>query len=114
MVGAMRSRQSSSKFFPKLIENAENKAHKHQKTLRVLFQDEARFGRINDPRRCGCPAGKRPLVNSQVVREDTYLYGALNPEEGRCDFLILPAMTKACRDVFLEELSHRSLMITAC
>ena len=103
----MKNRQSTSKFFPKLIEDAENIAHKHQKPLRVLFQDEARFGRISDPRRCWCSAGARPIVKSQVVRQYTYLYGALSPEDGRCDFLILPAMIKACMDIFLEELSNR-------
>lgn len=103
----MKNRQSTSKFFPKLIEDAEHIARQHQKTLRVLFQDEARFGRISDPRRCWCSAGKRPIVKSQVVREYTYLYGALSPADGHCDFLVLPAMTKTCMDIFLEELSNR-------
>ncbi len=103
----MKNRQSTSKFFPKLIEDAENIARQHQKTLRVLFQDEARFGRISDPRRCWCSAGKRPIVKSQVVREYTYLYGALSPADGHCDFLVLPAMTKTCMAIFLEELSNR-------
>ena len=107
MLTAMKNRQSTSKFFPNLIEEAENIARKHQKTLRVLFQDEARFGRINDPRRCWCSAGKRPIVKSQLVREYTYLYGALSPADGHCDFLVLPAMTKTCMDIFLKELSNR-------
>ena len=103
----MQNRQSTLKFFPKLIDNAKKIAQKHRKPLRVMFQDEARFGRINDPRRCWCSGGKRPIVTSQVVREYTYLYGAISPTDGRCDFLILPAMTKTCMDIFLKELSQR-------
>ena len=103
----MRSRLSPSNLFPKLIEEAENNAFEQEKPLRVLFQDEARFGRISDPRRCWCSAGKRPIVKSQVVREYTYLYGALSPADGHCDFLILPSMTKVCMAIFLEELSKR-------
>ena len=72
-----------------------------------MFQDEARFGRINDSRRCWCSAKKRPIVRSQIVREYTYLYGVVSPVDGRCDFLILPAMTTVCMDIFLKELSER-------
>jgi hypothetical protein len=37
--------------------------------VRVLWEDEARFGRIRDPRRCWAPAGVRPEVHTQIVRE---------------------------------------------
>ena len=36
-------------------------------SLRVMFQDEARFGRINDPKRCWCRKGFRPNVGKQIV-----------------------------------------------
>jgi hypothetical protein len=36
---------------------------------RVMLQDEARFGRISDPRRGGVPAGMRPEASRQVVRQ---------------------------------------------
>ena len=36
-----------------------------------MLQDEARFGRINAPKRCF-----RPVVLKQTVREYTYAYGA--------------------------------------
>jgi transposase len=35
----------------------------------VMLQDEARFGRISDPRRGGVPAGMRPEASRQVVRQ---------------------------------------------
>jgi putative transposase len=37
--------------------------------VRVMFEDEARFGRSSDPRRCWAPAGVRPEVHTQIVRE---------------------------------------------
>ena len=39
--------------------------------LRVMFQDEARFGRLSDPRRCWAPAPLRPVVPVALVREYT-------------------------------------------
>jgi hypothetical protein len=35
----------------------------------MLLEEEARFGRISDTRRCWAPAGVRPEVSTQVVRE---------------------------------------------
>lgn len=75
--------------------------------LRVMFQDEARFGRINDPKRCWSPEGTRPTVGKQIVREYTYAYGAVSPRDGGADFLILPVMTAAAINVFLEEVGQR-------
>lgn len=37
--------------------------------IRLMFQDEARFGRISDTRRCGCPKPVRPLCQAMVVQE---------------------------------------------
>lgn len=54
--------------------------------LRVMFQDEARFGRINEPKRCWCRPGFRPNVGKQIVREYIYAYGAFSPKDGEADF----------------------------
>jgi hypothetical protein len=72
-----------------------------------MFQDEARFGRITEPYACWAPHGVRPDVSAQIIREYTYLYGAVSPKDGRCDFLILPAMNGECMNVFLAALSQR-------
>ena len=69
-------------------------------------QDEARFGRINDPKRCWSPKRTRPTVG-QIVREYTYAYGAVSPRDGAADFLILPVMTAGAMKVFLDELARR-------
>ena len=34
-----------------------------------MFQDEARFGRMSDPRACWAPAPHRPVVNLALIRE---------------------------------------------
>ncbi|MFO1349871.1 MAG: hypothetical protein U1F68_04005 [Gammaproteobacteria bacterium] len=58
-----------------------------------MFEDEARFGRLSEPKRCWAAPGIRPRVCQQQVREYTYAYGAVSPLDGRADFLILPVMT---------------------
>ena len=72
-----------------------------------MFQDEARFGRINDPKRCWSPKRTRPTVGKQIIREYTYAYGAVSPRDGAADFLILPVMTAVAMKVFLDELARR-------
>ena len=42
------------------------------RSLRLMFEDEARFGRISDPRRAWAPPGVRPHVVSRIVREYGY------------------------------------------
>jgi len=54
----------------------------------VLFQDEARFGRMSDPRRCWAPRPIRPQVGLALVREYTYAFGAVSPADGRLDWML--------------------------
>ena len=72
-----------------------------------MFQDEARFGRINDPRRCWAPKGIRPEVGMQIVREYTYAFGAVSPHDGTLDSLVLPVVTAEAMSIFLEEVARR-------
>ena len=72
-----------------------------------MFQDEARFGRINDPRRCWAPEGLRPEVSVQIVREYTYVFGAVSPHDGILDTLILPEVHAEAMSLFLAEVAHR-------
>ncbi len=71
-----------------------------------MFMDEARFGRMNRPVRCWAPAGVRPVVDCQTVREYTYAYGALCPDDGVLDSLILPSMHSECFGHFVSEISQ--------
>lgn len=72
-----------------------------------MFQDEARFGRATDPSRSWAPPGMRPIAPALIIREYTYAYGAISPEDGVHDSLILPAMDTECMNVFLDEVSKR-------
>ena len=72
-----------------------------------MFQDEARFGRINEPRACWAPKGMRPISVKQIIREYTYAYGAISPKDGVFDSLILPTMDTCAMSIFLREVSKR-------
>lgn len=72
-----------------------------------MFQDEARFGRISDTRRCWCPKPFRPLVKAMITQDYTYAYAAVSPRDGRLDSLILPHVNGACMHLFLEEMASR-------
>jgi hypothetical protein len=75
--------------------------------LRLMLQDEGRFGRISTPRRCWAPRGMRPEVPSQIVREYTYAYVAVSPHDGTLDSLILPHVSEQAMSIFLQEVSDR-------
>lgn len=92
-----------------MVQAGIKEAEKQNLSLRVMFQDEARFGRINDPKRCWCRAKFRPAVGKQMVREYVYAYGAFSPKDGVADFLILPSMDTQSMNIFLAELSSRHI-----
>jgi len=72
-----------------------------------MFQDEGRFGRINDPRRCWAPPGVRPQVGAQLVREYSYAFAAVSPQDGTLDSLILPEVNTETMSIFLAEVAAR-------
>jgi hypothetical protein len=74
--------------------------------IRVMFQDEARFGRISDTRRCWCPKPVRPLCYAMVTQEYTYAYAAVSVD-GELDTLILPHTSSDCMQVFIDEVASR-------
>jgi hypothetical protein len=75
--------------------------------FRIMFEDEARFGRISDTRRCWCPKPHRPLCRSMVTQEYTYVYGAVSIIDGGLDSLILPHVNGDCMQIFLDEVASR-------
>ena len=58
------------------------------KTVRLMFQDEAGFGRINNPKYCWCEKGIRPSVPCHHIREYRYAYGAVEPLTGEGYFVV--------------------------
>ena len=89
------------------MKKARRAAAKRGRRLRIMFGDEARFGRMNRPRPCWAPVGIRPEVACQLIREYVYLYGAVTPKDGTCIFLILPAPDTECFQIFLETLAKK-------
>ena len=74
-------------------------------SVRLMFGDEAGFGRINKPKYCWCSPGFRPTVPCHHIREYRYAYGAVEPLNGVSFFLVLPYCNTDRMNVFLRELS---------
>ena len=75
-------------------------------TIRLMFQDEAGFGRINKPKYCWCSKKTRPSVPCHHIREYRYVFGAVEPITGDSYFLIMPYCDSICTNAFLAELSE--------
>lgn len=75
--------------------------------MRIMFQDEARFGRISDTRHCWRPKPIRPICKYMVTQEYTYAYAAACVSSGELDSLILPYVNGNCMQIFLDELAAR-------
>jgi transposase len=75
--------------------------------IRLMFQDEARFGRINDVRRCWAPKPTRPVCQAMLTHEYTYAYAAVDVQTGALDTLILPHVNTECMQLFLDEVGSR-------
>ena len=79
---------------------------KNQKQLpiRLMFQDEARFGRMSDPRSCWAPMPKRPVVNLALIREFKYEYAAVSPWDGVLDYMTSEKMNTDNMSRFLDQI----------
>lgn len=75
--------------------------------LRLMFQDEARFGRISDCRYCWAPRPLRPTVKAMLTHQYVYAYAAVSPMDGAVDSLVLPAVNGGCMELFLHEVATR-------
>ncbi len=71
--------------------------------VRLLFQDEARFGRMVRIRRCWSPAPQRPMVDNGYERQFQYVYGVVSPKEGELDWRICSAMNTEEMGKFLAQ-----------
>lgn len=73
----------------------------------MLFQDEARFGRIALPRACWAPRPFRPKVERSIVREFVYVYSSVNPQDGTMVWAISDKMNTFKMNAFLEQISKK-------
>lgn len=75
--------------------------------IRLYFQDEAQFGRINTLQKCWCLKGVIPTAPQQVIREFTFVFTAACPETGKTCSLILPRADTETMNLFLLTLSEQ-------
>lgn len=75
--------------------------------IRLYFQDEARFGRINTVQKCWCMKGIIQTITQQLVREYTYVFNAVCPETGKTCSLIMPTANTEAMNIFLQTLSEQ-------
>ena len=71
--------------------------------VRLMFQEEARFGRRVRIRGCWAPSPQRPVVANGYERELQYVYGAVSPLEGELDWRICSVMNTEQRGTFLAQ-----------
>jgi transposase len=75
--------------------------------LRLMFKDEARVGRMIEPRRAWTPPHLRPLVATRIEREYGSAYAAVSPHDGALVSLVLPEVNAELMSLFLAEVARR-------
>ena len=75
--------------------------------VRLMFQDEGRFGLLGTPRRCWAPRGTRPVVGARLERKYLYVFSAVSPHDGVLDSLVLPWVNAETMSLFLAEVALR-------
>ena len=80
--------------------------NKHQLPVQLMLQDEARFGRMSDPRSCWAPAPHLPVVNLALIREFRYQYATVSPWDGSLDFMTTEKMNTENMTRFLAQVSQ--------
>ena len=93
------------KKLPEVLETLLTRDAVQGRHVRLMFQDEARFGRMVRIRRCWAPSPQRPVVVNGYEREFQYVYGAVSPLEGELDWMICPAMNTERMGLFLAQVS---------
>jgi hypothetical protein len=71
---------------------------------RLLFEDEAGFGRMTDVRRCWAPAPARPIAPRQQVREFVHALAAVRPFDGALTGLLCEDLDHAVMSTFLTKI----------
>ena len=77
--------------------------------VRLMYQDEAGFGRISKMSSCWAPQGIRPNIHSHYMREYRYCYGAVDAQTG--DSLLLEDAILSGRMNFYGK-SHKLIQMT--
>lgn len=80
--------------------------NKKNQPVRLMFHDEARFGRMSNPRSCWAPTPQRPVVGRALVREFKYEYAAVSPWSGDLDYMTLEKMDTEHMSRFLRQVGQ--------
>lgn len=83
-------------------------------TGRLMFKDEAGFGRINNSKRCWCSPGQQPFVLCHHMQEYRYTFGAVEPLSGESFFLTIPNCDTNCTNISVRILQTVSPMTLFC
>jgi len=77
----------------------------NKRPIRLMFQDEARFGRMVRIRKCWAPPSVRPVVFNGYERQFTYVYGAVSPADGHFEWMLSEKMNTVQMGAFLAQVS---------
>jgi hypothetical protein len=94
------------KKLPELLAATLNQVELCGRSVRLMFQDEARFGRMARPRRCWAPLPCRPTMLNGYERQFRYVYGAVSPLQGELDWMICAEMNTMRMGEFLGQVSR--------
>src|SRR3954451_16344933 len=83
-------RRKHSKKLRRLARTEFRYAAQRRWALHLMFEDEACFGRMTEPRLAWTPPGLRPPVTTRIEREYGYAKATLIPQDGALHTLVLP------------------------
>ena len=94
------------KKLPKTLASVLTPERVRGRRVRLMFQDEARFGRMARPRRAWAPLPWRPVMLNGYERQFVYVYAAVSPEQGELDWMICEEMNTVRMGEFLNQVSR--------
>ena len=103
----MSQRRLPLKKLPKLLRREVARQAELGRRVRLMFQDEGRFGLLGTPRRCWAPRGARPIVGARLERKFSYAFAAVSPHDGVMDSLLLPWVNAETMSLFLNVVAQR-------
>jgi transposase len=74
------------------------------KPVILVFQDEARYGRLSAPRSCWAPLPERPVIKQAIIREFRYIYGSVCPWSGIIHYMFFEQMNTENMNYYLRDL----------
>jgi transposase len=89
--------------FPKKIGEIMKK--NEDKNLSIYFQDESRYGQMTISTGIWSLKGERPRYKNQASFLNSWIFGAINPNNGKYFGLILPKLDGTNMQIFIDEFS---------